>query len=61
MYNDDLEEDNSDYVEEVEGEDDDSDIEDEEDEGTEKPAGEPQPAAGLSICFLNTQENVLNR
>lgn len=47
MYNDDLDEDNSDYVEEGEGDDDD-DIDSDEDEANESATGQPQePAAGL--------------
>lgn len=46
MYNDDLDEDNSDYVEEEGGEEDD-DIDSEEDEANESATGKPQPAAGL--------------
>lgn len=52
MYNEDLEEDNSDYVEEAEGEEDESDVDDDDDEGTEKPAVEPQqPAEGLFLFY----------
>lgn len=55
MYNDDLDEDNSDYVEEGEGEDDD-DIDSDEDEANESATGQPQdPAAGLLrnfCCFF---------
>lgn len=49
MYNDDLDEDNSDYVEEGDGEgEEDDDIDSDEDEATESATGQPQaPAAGL--------------
>lgn len=60
VYNDDLDEDNSDYIEEGEGEEDD-DIDSEDDEANESATGQPQePAAGLYkfffrfwVCFGN--------
>lgn len=54
VYNDDLDEDNSDYVEEGDGDgEEDDDIDSEEDEATENATGQPQaPAAGLKNKFL---------
>lgn len=64
VYNDDLDEDNSDYVEEGEGEEDD-DIDSDEDEANESATGQPQePAAGLFFCsfvFLLFRSQIYRR
>lgn len=55
MYNDDLDEDNSDYVEEGDGEgEEDDDIDSEEDEANDSATGQPQAPAGLwkNFTFL---------
>lgn len=55
VYNEDLEDDNSDYVEEGDGEENESDLEEEEEEeGTEKATGQPQqPAEGMILFSIN--------